>query len=480
MATNQNPHITDPDMRAMLRLPPLTGWVPYSQPGQSDTEGFSGWRNMETGELTTNDPNTDPSRSSSYYGGAAEERLRQASVNQNGEGGGSGGMFGLIQSQQKADISDIQPFLEQALDPSVVAKGIELKPYLEGVQIHPHGTSTQQGIDANIQAANTVLSRIKAEHPDWFRRDAPWGEWQPWSNFQDWSARQNSRGGGFSGGLFNGAIGDIVKVALGTAGFGVGGTTGAAIATGNAESVEDLGDYLLLDVAGLAAGAGISGMMASGAAMPAASFSAAEEASMLGAAGGEGTGALAGIDAGAASAAETIGGTPTNAQRFLVADSGQAMTDVGPGLLEGAQAAGGAETGAFDMYGAATSPGSEVTIFDGLPNSRGIIGGAMDFAKENPLLTVGALQVGGGVIAGAANAANQRELQEQRIAADRELAERRVQQEKELAEWKRRFTQQGSYFDANIPVRPRSKVLLRPDGTPVYGPSGLVARSMNG
>jgi hypothetical protein len=75
---------------------------------------------------------------------------------------------------------------------------------------------------------------------------------------------------------------DLGQLLSGSAGFGVGGTTGAALATGNIETTADLEDYLMADAAGLAAGYGLSGAMAGGAAGTGAPAGLAEEASMLG------------------------------------------------------------------------------------------------------------------------------------------------------------------------------------------------------
>ena len=60
-------------------------------------------------------------------------------------------------------------------------------------------------------------------------------------------------------------VGALTDLALGTAGFGVGGATGAAAATGNIKNSGDLANYLAADAAGLAVGFGISGAMGAGA-----------------------------------------------------------------------------------------------------------------------------------------------------------------------------------------------------------------------
>lgn len=94
--------------------------------------------------------------------------------------------------------------------------------------------------------------------------------------------------------------------------------------------------------------------------------------------------------------------------------------------------------------------------------------------------TLGAAGLITGAIGGAGQYLTQNTLLDKRIAADREAQAQKVRETQELEEWKRRFTQGGSYFNADVPIAPKARQLLRPDGTPVYGANGLVTRAMGG
>lgn len=168
----------------------------------------------------------------------------------------------------------------------------------------------------------------------------------------------------------------------------------------------------------------------------------------------------------------------STSQDVLLADAGTSMTDVGPGLLEGAgtQTATAAETGAFDMGQFA------VQDMGGAPASAsaksGVLNGAMQWMGKNPLpATIIGTQLAGGVIGGIGQA----KLQEDRQDHERQLLEQRLEDQQALEEWKRRFTQSGSYFDATPKLKPAADTTLRrPDGTPVYGPNGLISSTMRG
>lgn len=102
----------------------------------------------------------------------------------------------------------------------------------------------------------------------------------------------------------------------------------------------------------------------------------------------------------------------------------------------------------------------------------GLISGAMDWAKANPGLTAGILQVGGGALQGVANRESAKETQEKKIQAEREAALAKLENQ-------RAFVQSGSYFGAKVPFRPGANTALRrPDGTAVYSSPGLVAAAM--
>jgi hypothetical protein len=184
-----------------------------------------------------------------------------------------------------------------------------------------------------------------------------------------------------------------------------------------------------------------------------------------------------------ASLAEGTAGVRTGGEEFLLGEgTSPALGDAGSMTLEGgAQAPGVGDAGAFDQWGARASgePYADIIGSSGpAPASKGIISGAMDWAKQNPLLGLGALSVGAGVVSGAGTYLAQKDLQEDRLHADRELQAQKVEDAKALEEWKRRFAQSGSYFDARIPIKPRpGAVLKRPDGSPVYS-GGVISTTM--
>lgn len=193
-----------------------------------------------------------------------------------------------------------------------------------------------------------------------------------------------------------------------------------------------------------------------------------------------------------ASLVKDVTGVTTNPNELLVADSGQTMTDVGPGLLDGEAtgitdfASEGFGSGEAGMYGGADGlgvgfgAGSPAAVTAGA--SPGIIDSVLQWGSKNPLLASTALQLTGGIIGGIGNNITANDIADKNIQAAKELQEMKLQQEKELLEWKRRFTQEGSYFDARVPIRPgANKQLRRPDGTPVYAPGGgLISSQMTG
>ena len=236
------PHITDPSQRQMLGLPQLAGfngWIRQGA-GGGDPYGFNGWMNVNTGQYSTVDPSS-PTLAPTYYGGQDKATFNQVTSN----GGDSSG-FG---SPAATGLGALEYQLEQALDPYRRAAGIDLAPYMQGLDIRPdYGTNQEH----NLQQANALLSRLYAADPSAFRG----GQFKPWSNVQDLHARQNQRAG-FNEGLFGGTLGDLIGLGVGTAGFGVGGVSGASAATGGGVTPQTLA----LDAAGLGAGAGLAGIM---------------------------------------------------------------------------------------------------------------------------------------------------------------------------------------------------------------------------
>ena len=203
----------------------------------------------------------------------------------------------------------LEAFLEQALDP-VKRQSLDLSQYTQGVDINPNGISNQQAIDQNLNAANTVLSKLYSADPSVFRG----GSFTPWSSFGDWNTRQNTREG-----------------------FNEGSDLGSFV-SGSVEHLGDTASELLQEpgvLALLAAGTGGALMGGAGAGaglgtgVPA---GIAEESAMLGLGGVPGA-------AGAAGTAGAVGG----------AASALAPTGSLPGM---SQILAGAIPAAFGAYGA--------------------------------------------------------------------------------------------------------------------------------
>lgn len=156
---------------------------------------------------------------------------------------------------QVSGLDSLDPWLEQALDPYRVSGGLELGPYMQGVNILPGGLGNMRTIENNRQAANTILSRLYASDPSLFRG----GAFTPWTSWDEFNARQNTREGFNEGSglgdFLSGSIehlGDTVSelwaepgvralLAAGTAGAFMGpgaATTGAA--TGGTAAGTDL------------------------------------------------------------------------------------------------------------------------------------------------------------------------------------------------------------------------------------------------
>jgi hypothetical protein len=174
-----------------------------------------------------------------------------------------------------------------------------------------------------------------------------------------------------------------------------------------------------------------------------------------------------GLAEGAASAAETLGGVSTSPQKFLVADAGTTMTDVGPGLVEQAMGpdwnavASGWEGAAADS---AAQNAAMATATGAAPAAGGIIN-----SKLATQLGLGALQ-----------GAGQSMLLDRKIKADRAAQQQALEDKIALEQWKRAFTQGGAIGTSRIPIAPAAGggTLRRPDGTPVYARPGILAGAM--
>lgn len=149
-------------------------------------------------------------------------------------------------------------------------------------------------------------------------------------------------------------------------------------------------------------------------------------------------------------------GTPTNPIDTISAADASNLAHAWEGAIADSAAQGAALKTAADISGAGAQ--------------KGFLNSAIDWAKENPQLATGLALAGGGVLKGVGDA-----------AAARELLQEKLQQAKELEEWKRRFTQEGSYWTGTLPFSaPRQQVpLRRPDGTLVYAPTGFLNHAIN-
>ena len=165
----------------------------------------------------------------------------------------------------------LEAFLEQALDP-VKRQSLDLSQYTQGVDINPNGISNQQAIDQNLNAANTVLSKLYSADPSVFRG----GSFTPWSSFGDWNTRQNTREG-FNegsdlGSFVSGSVehlgdtasellqepGVLALLAAGTGGALMGGAgAGAGLGTGVPAGIAE--ESAMLGLGGVPGAAGAAG-----------------------------------------------------------------------------------------------------------------------------------------------------------------------------------------------------------------------------
>jgi hypothetical protein len=190
------------------------------------------------------------------------------------------------------------------------------------------------------------------------------------------------------------------------------------------------------------------------------------EAALTGVADAAATTGASGVAAGAAPAAETI----SAAQQAL----GPSATP--QGLLDSGFP--GDPASQFSPPVAATAPTpppvAPTTGARGLLDSVGDLAkGAGDWAKANPTITAAGMITGGSMLKGVGDRAGALELADKKAANDRALLDQRTKQSMDVEEWRRRFSQ-GGMMSTPLPFAPSGRPLQRPDGTPVYGSSGLL------
>lgn len=153
--------------------------------------------------------------------------------------------------------------------------------------------------------------------------------------------------------------------------------------------------------------------------------------------------------------------------------------DGGPTGLPGAVV--GGDTPPTNFPGEPTGQPGGPTGLPAPQTSPGIIDSVLKFGNQNPFLTSGLLQLGGGIFQGIANNKTANDVVDKRIAAEKELEASKLENAKALEEWKRTFIQGGSYFDSRIPFKApaQPRQLRRPDGSLVHQP-GIVAGAMQG
>jgi hypothetical protein len=183
-----------------------------------------------------------------------------------------------------------------------------------------------------------------------------------------------------------------------------------------------------------------------------------------------------------AGGAGTPGATTALAAEAPAATNAEALSQ---GLIqgtEGAAAATPAATGAIapsvapaavdSSMGMPFTPGpGSVGAMD--PSNAGIFTQGADWIGAHPVASIIGANMAGGALKGYAD-----------LSAQRESDKRKAQAAQDLADLPRRQKQGNPSVGGagvNLNLRPGSKVLLRPDGTPVYRPgTGILNGAMNG
>lgn len=96
----------------------------------------------------------------------------------------------------------------------------------------------------------------------------------------------------------------------------------------------------------------------------------------------------------------------------------------------------------------------------------GIVQRAMNFAEKNPVLATVAGTTVAGAVGGIGKAALEKEIAQRNIKARSDLLSQQYAQVQQQSK--------GGVYSGAAGVTPGRKILLRPDGTPVFAPSGIV------
>jgi hypothetical protein len=179
---------------------------------------------------------------------------------------------------------------------------------------------------------------------------------------------------------------------------------------------------------------------------------------------------------------EVAGGAGTPGATTALAAEAPAATNteaLSQGLIQGTEGATAATPAATEAIAPSVAPAA-VDSSVGMPFTPGAGGaGAMDpsggitgFVKENPITSIIGANMLGSAVSGVANLSAQREADKRRAAAAESLAD--------LPRRQKMGNPSVGGAGVNLNLRPGGKILKRPDGTPVWAPSGIISTGMNG
>lgn len=178
-------------------------------------------------------------------------------------------------------------------------------------------------------------------------------------------------------------------------------------------------------------------------------------------------------------AADAAGAAPDAAKFANVAGNPADALQVQAGDLATGSGAPAADTTVAEKMFTEGARAGSVTAPPGTSTGGGLINSVLDWGKANPQLASGVLQAGGGLLKGIGDRSTAMEITNKRIAADQALQDSRVQNAIDLENAKRAIIQGSSMFDSTLALKPGNTPLKRPDGTPVYGPNGLITSQMH-